>query len=156
MAVLETKKIGLGKLPQILPKQWLEIGIGLLDRIKKDTQSGLSQDDGEPTFRGYSKSYKAFKKRGKPLMGRATDSQINPANLKYTGEMLKTIWIKRPHRSGFTIQYKEGQKVLWNKWDERNIFDINSRNMDWIANEVVKVFDKNAKKLKNVKLKIGK
>ena len=158
MAVLETKKIGLGKLPQILPAQWLKIGNELIQLIRLDAQKGISQDDSTPTFAEYSDWYGDFKMRGDPdPSGRTTDSQVDPPNLKYTGEMLRKIYARNPRKDGITIQYEEGERVLENiRMSNRNIFDVNSKNMNWIANEVVKIFDENAKKLKDLKLKIGK
>ena len=158
MAVLDTKKIGLGKLPQILPDQLLKIGNELVQRIKTDARRGVSQDDSTPTFAQYSNWYGDFKMRGDPDEdGNATNSQVDPPNLTYTGKMLSKIYAKKPRKDGFTIQYVEGERVLENiRMSNRNIYDLNSKNMDWLASEVVKIFDANSKKLKNTKIKIGK
>ena len=157
MAVIETKKIGLEGLPKIPKEQWAKIGVGLIDHIRKDANAGISQEDGKPTFDEYSTSYRDKKKRGTAFKGRATSSQVAPVNLKYTGEMLRNIKIKRPNMSGVTIQFTDGLKVQYNRdKDGRDIFNVNSKNLEWISQEVMKVFNANAKKLKNIKIPIGK
>jgi len=150
MPVIEKKSLyGIEGLPQILPKQWEKIGIGLIGRIRRDAQKGISQEIGGARFEAYSASYREKKAKGTPIKKRPTDSQINPPNLKYTGDMLKSMWIKRPSRSGFILQYKDGQKVLWNRdKDGRDIFDVNIANWKYLTDEVMKVFEANSKKLK--------
>ena len=158
MAVIETKKvIGLEGLPQILPKQWEKIGEGLIDRIRKDASRGLSQEIGSARFEEYSESYRKRKKRGTAFKGRSTSSQISPPNLKYTGEMLKRITIESPTKNGVIIRFEQGLKVQYNRdKDGRDIFDVNLHNWKFITDSVMEVFNANAKKLKNIKIPIGK
>jgi len=158
MPVISKKSvIGLKGLPQILPEQWKKIGIGLIGRIRKDCQKGYSQDGNKPHFEEYSEKYAQKKRGGYAIKKRAISTQTNPPNLKLTGKMLKTMWVKRPTRSGFILQYKEGQKVLYNRdKDGRDIFDLNIANWKFLTDEVMKVFHKNAKMLKSIKIKIGK
>ena len=143
-----TKKINLGKLLEIKPAEWLKIGDELVKRIQYDTRRGVSQDDSEPRFHEYSGWYGDFKSQGLPdEKGRATNSQTNPPNLTYTGEMLRKIFAKNPKKNGVTIEFTRGDRVLENiRMENRNIFDINKKNMDWVVNQVVKIFDSNAKK----------
>ena len=158
MAVIDTKKKTLGSLPNILPKQWQKIGIGIISRIRADAQKGKSQDDSDPTFAEYSTFYKDLKIQGLSVDGRATSTQISPPNLKYTGAMLKKITVKNPQKNGVTISFQHGERVLKNiRMENRNIFDIRKKNVDWITNEVLEIFNNNAKKLPSKeKIIIGK
>ena len=157
MAVLESKKvIGLAGLPEILPRQWEKIGIGLISRIRRDAQQGLSQEIGSARFEPYTESYKKKKEKGTPIKGRATDSQTSPPNLKYTGDMLRDITVENPTKNGVIIRFKHGERVQYNRdKDGRDIFDVNLHNWKFITDEVMREYDKNAKKLKNIKIPIG-
>jgi len=138
----------LGDLPRIPKEIWLKIGVGLIDRIRKDASKGISQDDSDPTFADYDIDYKDFKSRGDAVDGRATDSQVEPPNLKFTGDMLKLIEAERPTEHGVTISFKFGTRVLDNiEIKNRNIFDIRAKNMEWAKAMVLQQVQANAKGL---------
>ena len=147
---MKKKRINLGKLPNVLPAQWLNIGRALVLRIRKDAEKGISQDDSNPTFAEYTKSYRKFKKKGLPHKGIATNTQISPPNLKYTNRMLRRIQADKPQKNGVTIVFSDGEKVLKNRsMKNRDIFDVNSKNMDWITKEILKIWEKNLAKIPN-------
>ena len=146
-----TNRINLGKLPMVTPAQWTKIGQTIIDRIRRDTSQGISQDYQQRKFTAYSKSYREFKEKGYPIKGRRTFSQIRPPDLKHTGDMMEDIYVSGSTKGGVTISFGEGKKVLYNRdapqnKGRRKIFDINSKNRKWITNEIVKIFHRNGKK----------
>lgn len=139
---------GIGEVPVSI---WKKIGQGIIARIRTDAQKGISQDDKHPRFKKYSKEYRDFKSKGYAFHGRATDSQVNPPNLKYTGNMLKNISVGGATKAGVLIAFNEGERVRWNIKNDRftanrNIFDVREKNMQWAVNKIKKQIDTNMKK----------
>ncbi|QDP53922.1 MAG: hypothetical protein Unbinned202contig1002_51 [Prokaryotic dsDNA virus sp.] len=127
-------------------RKWALLGGKLVTRIVKDAGKGISQDpDGKP-FPAYKESYANLKKIGKAgAKGTGKSRQINPPDLRLTGEMLNSIKAQKPTNDSVEINYRSGLKVLGHSKKrgnkaKRNIIGLNDKNWefakDFIADEI--------------------
>lgn len=129
-----------GSMIKLNKKDWEILGGKLATRIVKDTDKGISQDKDGKKFKRYSKEYATKKKQRKVTKkGISADNQVNPVNLRLTGEMLASIKSRNATKESVEIFYGDGEKINGHRnppkklnKPRRNIVGLNDKNQEFI------------------------
>tara|TARA_R100000231_G_scaffold62356_1_gene50677 strand:- start:1036 stop:1521 length:486 start_codon:yes stop_codon:yes gene_type:complete len=148
------------------PKDWLILGGKIATRIVLDADNGISQDGNGKKFAKYKTNYAIAKKTGKvnlprELKGTGTDRQVSPPNLRLTGTMLDSIKAQNATKTSVDILYADGLKVVGHSKrrgnrPKRNIYGLNQKNKNFIAEYFSKKFENNISKYvaKDIEIKL--
>ena len=165
------------QIPEFPASVWNKVGEYIRGRIKADALKGIMQDGSKghsyKTGRG-NYSYSDYKKNGmkkfgrgphkvgagdklKGLEGRSTNKDTSKVNLHLTGDMMRQISHK-PTKDAVNIIFHQGEKVLGNKKNGYDVFDVRNQNLNGAVKFLSNHLDKNINKYasKPINLTIGK
>ena len=136
-----------GDITKIKKGKWAELGGKLVTRIVEDADKGISQDGDGDKFPPYrSKKYKELKKAGKLVKGVGISRQVNPPDLRLTGEMLNSLKVQKATTESVEVNYRSGLKVIGHSKKrgnkpKRNIYGLNKKNEQFVRDFIEEEID---------------
>lgn len=160
-------KLNSDKIIELTPIFWKNLGDKKIKvAVRKDMENGVMQN-GKSNLKYKSAQYKKYKandmkrftdgKRLKNMYAQTIESnQTGFVDMTLTGHTKRGLKVKRANKTGVEMGFdsSDAKKIIGNQERGYDIVGLNEKNIDMVKEEILKQFDRNTSKLKDININV--
>lgn len=161
-------KINSGDIIKLTPRFWKNLGDKKIKTaVQRDMENGLMQN-GKSSIPYKSTQYKKYKSndmrrftdggRLKSMYGLPIESnETDYVNMTLTGHTKRGLKVKSANKKGVEMAFDpaDAKKILGNEGRGYDIVGLNEKNIDMARNEILREFDRNERRQRDVTINVN-